>query len=170
MTKDTEKAAKTVPPVAKTVTVPASADDAFEMFTERPLDWWPHDHILVPPPRVAITFEPKAGGRWFERSADGTERDWGRVLDWDPPGRLVLSWQIDGRWRPIEDPAKASEIEVTFTPRDRASTEVRLAHVKLHRHGADAQQIRRALDGPSPGVTLAGFAAAIAARTAGRRA
>jgi uncharacterized protein YndB with AHSA1/START domain len=152
-----------VPPVAKSVLVPSGAERAFAVFTERPTDWWPAEHILVPPPREEIVFEPRAGGRWYERSGDGTERDWGRVVEWSPPRRLVLTWQIDGRWQPVADPAKASEIEVTFTQQDGDATVVELAHVKLHRHGADAGAIRAAIDGPSPGVTLANFASAVAA-------
>lgn len=157
-----------VPPVTKSVVVPSSAERAFAAFTERPTDWWPAEHILVPPPREEIVFEPRAGGRWYERSSDGTERDWGRVLEWSPPRRLVLTWQIDGRWQPVADPAKASEIEVTFTQADEDATVVELAHVKLHRHGPDARAIRAAIDGPSPGLTLANFAAAVT--SAGRRA
>jgi uncharacterized protein YndB with AHSA1/START domain len=152
-----------VPPVAKSVVVPSSAERAFAVFTERPTQWWPAEHILVPPPREKIVFEPRVGGRWYERSSDGTERDWGRVVEWSPPRRLTLTWQIDGRWQPVADPSRASEIEVTFTPQDKGATVVRLAHVKLHRHGADAQAIRAAIDGPSPGLTLANFASAVAA-------
>jgi uncharacterized protein YndB with AHSA1/START domain len=148
--------------VAKHVTVPVSAEHAFAFFTERPLDWWPADHILVPEPREAIVFEAHVGGRWFERSADGTERDWGRVLAWDPPERLTLSWRINGRWQPVADDDRASEIEVTFTPLGPDTTDVELVHAKLHRHGEDAEAIRDALRGPSPGVTLAGFARAVA--------
>jgi uncharacterized protein YndB with AHSA1/START domain len=156
-----------LPPVAKHVLVPASAERAFAVFTEHPTDWWPAEHILVPPPREEIVFEPRPGGRWYERSGDGTERDWGRVVVWSPPRRLVLTWQIDGRWQPVADPAKASEIEVTFRQVDEDTTAVELAHVKLHRHGADARAIRAAIDGPSPGLTLANFASAVAAAQRG---
>lgn len=151
-----------VPPVSKSVVVPAPAEHAFTVFTGHPIEWWPAEHILVPPPRQEIVFEPRPGGRWYERSADGTERDWGRVLEWSPPRRLVLAWQINGRWQPVDDPDLASEIEVTFTPKTADTTVVELAHVKLHRHGKDAAAIRAALEGPSPGLTLANFAAAVA--------
>jgi uncharacterized protein YndB with AHSA1/START domain len=156
-----DDATAAVPPVVKSVTVPVPPHRAFEFFTGQPTQWWPAEHILVPPPRQAIVFEPWAGGRWYERSRDGSERDWGRVVTWSPPGRLVLTWQIDGRWQPVADPARASEIEVTFSPAPREATRVELAHVKLHRHGPDARAIRAALDGPSPGVTLASFAGAV---------
>lgn len=152
-----------VPPVAKSVVVPSSAERAFAVFTKCPMQWWPAEHILVPPPREEIVFEPHAGGRWYERSSDGIERDWGRIVEWSPPRRLVLTWQIDGRWQPVADPSMASEIEVTFTQQDPGATVVELAHVKLHQHGADAQAIRAAVDGPSPGLTLANFASAVAA-------
>jgi uncharacterized protein YndB with AHSA1/START domain len=163
----TNKQPTVVEPVRKSVTVEAPAEHAFAVFTERPADWWPANHVLVNR-REAIVFEPRIGGRWYEREFDGSERDWGRVLAWDPPHRLVLSWMINGEWKPISDDTKASEIQVTFTPQAPNRTVVELAHVDLHRHGADAQVIRDAIAGPSPGDTLANFADAVH-RHSGRR-
>lgn len=147
-----------VPPVRKHVSVPVPAERAFEIFAGHPLGWWPSDHKLVPGERVRIEFEKRPGGRWYEVDRDGVVADWGRVLAWDPPVRIALSWRIDGRWRPIDDDDKASEIVVTFTPDGPQRCVVELSHEKLHKHGEWAAAIHAALDGPSPGDTLAKFA------------
>jgi uncharacterized protein YndB with AHSA1/START domain len=150
-----------VPDVRKHVAVPVPAARAFEIFAARPLGWWPADHKLVPGQRTRIEFEKTPGGRWYELDADGAVADWGRVLVWDPPRQIALSWRIDGRWRPIDDDEKASEIVVTFTPDGPDRAVVELAHVKLYRHGEWAASIHAALDGPSPGDTLAKFASLV---------
>lgn len=152
-----------VPPVRKSVEVPVTPRDAFALFTGDPMSWWPPDHRLTEH-REDIVFEPFPGGRWYERDTAGAERDWGRVLDWAPPGRVRLSWLIDGEFQPIEDDTLASRVEITFTESARARTTVELAHVELHRHGPTAARIRAAIGGPSPGDTLARFAAAVERR------
>jgi len=99
-------------------------------------------------------------GRCYTEQTDGTECDWGTVLVWDPPHRLVLAWQIDGQWRYEPDLAKSSEVEVRFTPGPDGSTRVDLEHRCLSRHGADAGAIRTAIDSPAGwGGLLALFAA-----------
>ena len=153
--------AASVPPVRKHVTVPVRAERAFEIFADRPLGWWPANHKLVPGRRIRIEFERRPGGRWYEEDADGVVADWGRVLAWEPPVRIALSWRIDGRWRPIEDDERASEIVVSFTPDGPHRCVVELSHEKLHKHGEWAASMRAALDGPSPGETLAKFAALV---------
>lgn len=150
-----------VPDVRKSVIVDVPVEIAWAIFTERPIEWWPSSHVLVKSPRESITFEPRVGGRYFERAVDGSECQWGTMLEWDPPKRLAMTWRIDGRWQMIDNDVKASEIEVTFTPVSATSTEVELAHVKLWRHGDDAPSIHKALDGPSPGETLAKYATAV---------
>ena len=141
-------------PVAKSVTVPVTVSEAFEVFTRRPSEWWPAGHVLVGGRREAVVFEPFTGGRWFERAEGGAERDWGRVVSWDPPRSLVLTWRIDARWQPIDDDERASEIAVFFEPADTHSTRVELVHRALDRHGPGGAAIRAAIDGPSPGETL----------------
>ena len=108
-------------------------DEAFTFFTESMAAWWPAG---VPHRRRRHgrdgRLEPGVGGRWFERGDDGTECDWGRVLAWEPPHRLVLTWQINGNWQFDPDPARASEIEVRFTAED-PHTVVTLEHRHLDR-------------------------------------
>ncbi|MGK5627341.1 SRPBCC family protein [Streptomyces sp. URMC 123] len=152
---------QTIPDVRKSVTVAATPEHCFAVFTERPMDWWPPSHVLLTEERAGLAFEPGVGGRCYEWDVSGHEIAWGRVLEWEPPRRLAMTWRIDGNWRPIDDDERASVIEVTFTPAGPYSTRVELAHVQLHRHGADAERIFRALDGPSPGETLALFAKAV---------
>ena len=89
--------------------------------------------------------EPRVGGRWFERGEDGSECEWGRVLAWEPPARLVLAWQVDAQWR--FDPDFITEVEVRFIPEGDA-TRVELEHRNIERFGAQAEATRSALDSP----------------------
>lgn len=117
--------------VRKEVVVPADPALAFAVFTERFADWWPGHHLSDGDVETYV-LEPGEGGRWYERTTDGAECDWGRVLAWEPPHRLVLSWAISAQWRP--DPERASEVEVTFTPSG-GGTRVVLEHRHLDRAG-----------------------------------
>ncbi len=150
-----------VPDVRKSIVVRATPEHCFKVFTESPSDWWPPSHVLLEKERAGLAFEPYVGGRYYEWDVEGTEIAWGKVLTWEPPNRLSMTWRIDGRWRSIPDDERASEIEVAFEAIDAEQTRVSLAHVKLHKHGADAPMIHRALDGASPGETLDRFGKAI---------
>ena len=151
------------PDVRKSVIVHVPIAKAWAIFTDRPIEWWPESHVLVSSPREEITFEPKVGGRYFERAQDGTVCQWGTMLEWDPPNRLAMTWRIDGNWQMITDDDRASEIEVTFTALSPDTTSVELAHVRLHKHGDEAaRRIHAALDGPSPGETLDKYAKLVA--------
>lgn len=131
--------------VAKCVTVEAPLATAFEVFIGQ--EWWPvaTHHIAEPAGREAV-LEPFPGGRWYERGADGAETDWGAVLVWQPPHRLVLSFQVNPQWTYEPDPARGSEIEVTFTPESPERTRVELIHRRLERYGTEAARMRRILD------------------------
>lgn len=147
---------KLIPPVWKSVDVPCPVDLAFDLFTLQPTQWWPSDHRLTRR-RQAVVFELFTGGRWYERNADGREREWGRVLEWKHGRHLRLSWLIDSSFSPITDDALASRVQIVFAPLAPASTLVSIGHVDLHRHGPAAAAIRSVIDGPSPGDTLACF-------------
>jgi uncharacterized protein YndB with AHSA1/START domain len=114
-----------IEPVRHEVVVPLSADAAFRLFTADFNSWWPGHHIGTADLETAI-IEPRAGGRFYELDVDGSECDWGAVLVFDPPERLILRWQLNGEFKYDPDPAHGSEVEVTFTPQAAATTKVRL--------------------------------------------
>jgi len=131
--------------VRKEITVEASQARAFDVFTREHGAWWPlaTHHIGSAAAETAI-IEPHAGGRWFERAADGSECDWGRGLVWDPPGRLVLAWEISADWK--HDESIDTEVEVRFVSLGPARTRVELEHRRLDRYGAAAEQMRGIFD------------------------
>ncbi len=150
-----------VPDVRKTVVVDVPIEQAFAAFVGRPMEWWPADHVFVTD-RRSITIERHVGGRYYETGADGTEIAWGTIVEFDAPRRIAMTWRVGPGWRPVLDDAVASVIEVDFTPAGHGRTGVALTHAQLHRHGPIAATIRAALDGPSPGATLAQFAGVVA--------
>ncbi|MDE2460451.1 MAG: SRPBCC domain-containing protein, partial [Gammaproteobacteria bacterium] len=103
-----------IPPVRHTVIVKAPREHAFEVFTRGLDTWWFRDHHIGKEPLKEAIMEPRQGGRVFERGIHGAECDWGRVLVWEPPARLVVSWQIQHDWGFDPDPAHGSEYEVRF--------------------------------------------------------
>lgn len=142
--------------VAKTVRVNAPLAVAFEVFAGQ--EWWPvATYRLAEPHGNEVILEPFQDGRWYERAADGTETDWGTVLAWQPPYRLLLAWQVSPRWTYVEDPDRGSQIEVTFTPEGPDVTRVDLTHRHLERYGPDAERMRQILDGKG-GEPLTAFA------------
>jgi hypothetical protein len=127
------------------IVVEASQSRAFDVFTREHGRWWPlaTHHIAEKAAETAI-IEPRAGGRWFERAADGSECEWGRVLVWDPPGRLVLAWQIGSDWKYHAD--FSTEVEIRFVAVGPATTRIELEHRQLERFGEAAEQMRAAFD------------------------
>ncbi len=103
-----------IAPIVHTIQVKAPPARAFDLFAARIGDWWPKGKTVGQAPHVAIVIEPQAGGRWFERDADGRETRWGKVLAWEPPSRLLLGWQLNTQWR--YDPELLTEVELTFAP------------------------------------------------------
>lgn len=131
--------------VRKEITVEASQARAFDVFTREHGAWWPlATHHIGSAAAEAAIIEPHTGGRWFERAADGSECDWGRVLVWDPPGRLVLAWEISADWK--HDESINTEVEVRFVSLGPARTRVELEHRRLDRYGAAAEQMRGIFD------------------------
>jgi uncharacterized protein YndB with AHSA1/START domain len=130
--------------VEKSIHVAASPERAFDVFTRQMGAWWPLEshHIGKANAKDAVV-EPRVGGRWFERGEDGSECDWGRVLAWDPPRRLVLSWEISADWS--ADASIKSEVEVRFTA-DGGGTRVDLEHRALEHYGARAEEMRGIFD------------------------
>lgn len=136
-----------VSPVRKSVTVKASVERAFEVFTSDFDSWWPRTHHIGKTPMTRGILEGRAGGRCYTEHVDGSECDWGTVTAWEPPRRVVLAWQIHGDWTYAPDPAEGSEVEVRFTPEPGGMTRVDLEHRHLERHGAGAAAMRTAVDG-----------------------
>ena len=122
-----------IPPIGGRITIDVPAEDAFRVFTDLFTTWWPADYHIGTVEMAEAILEPGEGGRWYERGVDGTECDWGRVLAWEPPHRLVVTWQINGQWQYDPDPDHASEVEVRFTAAGPGRTVVELEHRLLDR-------------------------------------
>lgn len=123
--------APTVPAINGTITVGVPIEKAFRVFTESFDRWWPREYHIGQAEMAACIVEPREGGRWYERGVDGSECDWGRVLAWEPPNRLLVTWQINGEWQ--FDPEHASEVEVRFTANGPGQTTVEIEHRFLDR-------------------------------------
>jgi uncharacterized protein YndB with AHSA1/START domain len=139
---------ETIAPVLKTVVVNAPCERAFKIFTEFFGGWWPSSHHIGKLPYETAILEGRLGGRWYERATDGTECEWGKVLAWEPPAKVVLSWHLGGDWQYNPDPAKASEVEVRFIPESDSKTRVELEHRHIERHGAGSDNLRMQVDSP----------------------
>jgi uncharacterized protein YndB with AHSA1/START domain len=133
--------------VRREVVVPAPVDRAFAVFTERIGDFKPPEHNLLGTPIAETVFEPRVGGNIIDRAADGTECRWARVIEFEPPRRLVFSWDISPRWEIESDPAQTSEVEVRFEPESPERTRVVLEHRHLDRHGTGWEAVRDGVDG-----------------------
>ncbi|GAA4903063.1 uncharacterized protein YndB with AHSA1/START domain [Stackebrandtia albiflava] len=130
--------------VRRSVRVPCEPAKAFALFTERMADFWPRDHSIGDSPQAAVVVEPHVGGRWYERGEDGVECRWGRVVEWAPPHRLVLTWQITAEWR--YDPDFETLVELHFTPEPDGGCLVTLAHRHLERFGDRADAMYEVFD------------------------
>jgi len=128
--------------VRKSITVDVSPERAFEVFAGGMTRWWPLDthHIGESEPNEVVV-ELQAGGRWFERAADGSECEWGRVLAWDPPERVVFGWHLGPEWKYNPDPALSTEVEVRFIA-EVTGTRVELEHRGFEVHGDRADELR----------------------------
>ena len=147
--------------VRKHVRVQTPIEQAFSVFVERMETWWPAEHHIGAKPFASIFVEPRAGGRWYERDADGEVCEWGRVLVWEPPRRVTFSWHLGVDWKFDPSLERASEVALRFTPEGPATTLVELEHSRIERHGEGYEQLREALDGPDAWErTLREYAAA----------
>ncbi|HET6315793.1 MAG TPA: SRPBCC family protein [Chloroflexota bacterium] len=135
--------------VRRTITVAASQQRAFDVFTAGLGGWWPKDYHIGQAAMADFVLEPKAGGRWYELGVDGTQCDTGRVIAYEPPQRVVLAWQLNEQWQYDPDPAHASEVEVRFIAEGPSQTRVELEHRGFERHGAAADDVRAGVDAPT---------------------
>jgi uncharacterized protein YndB with AHSA1/START domain len=151
--------------VHKSIVVDAPVERAFDVFTQQMESWWPADHHLLDAPLKEMVFEPRVGGHLYDVGTDGSECRWSRVLAYEPPTRVVFSWDINLQWQIETDLDRTSEIEITFTPEGDNRTRVELEHRNLDRHGDGWEKIREAVASPDGwGQTLSLFAEAAAGR------
>ena len=133
-----------VPPIVKQVTIAKPADQVFRMFTAEIAEWWPLKGYSVGKEAAKFcAIEPRVGGRVFERSAEGTESDWGKVLVWDPPRTFACSWRPAHPEHPIET---AQRVEVRFIAESPTITRVELVHSGWEAN-AEGQKLRDAYNG-----------------------
>ena len=134
--------------VTSSILVEIPAERAFTTFTEDIGSWWPPEHHLLQSDLAEMVFEPRRGGRVYDRGVDGSECQWATVLAFEPPHRVVFSWNVNLAWRIEEDPAKVSEVEVTFVPDGPERTRVTLEHRHIDRHGEGWEEMRAAVGSP----------------------
>lgn len=146
--------------VRREVVVPVAPERAFEVFTARMTDWWPSHHHIGSAPIEEIVIEPREGGRWFTRHEDGSETSTGVVAAWEPPERLVVTWQIGADWK--FHAGLVTTVEVRFVAEGADRTRVQLEHRDLDRYGPDAEKMRETFEQPGAWEgTLEAFAAAL---------
>lgn len=134
--------------VSTSIVVQAPIARAFEVFTEDIGSWWPPDHHILKAELAEMVFEPRAGGHVIDRGVDGSECRWARVLAYEPPDRVVFSWDIDLQWQIESDPARTSEVEVRFIAEGVQRTRVELEHRGIDRHGRGWENMRDAVGSP----------------------
>jgi uncharacterized protein YndB with AHSA1/START domain len=134
--------------VKRTIRVNVPIEKAFQVFTERMGTWWPATHHIGAQPFRDVIVERRAGGRWFERDANGAECDWGRVLAWEPPYRLTLSWHLQPDFKDNADPTLASEVALEFIAEGKEATRMELEHRHIERHGQGWENLRKGVDAP----------------------
>lgn len=123
------------------IVVDAPIERAFAVFTEGFGDFKPPEHNILGVELAETVFEPRVGGHIYDRAIDGSECRWARVLAYEPPNRVVFSWDLDPRWQVESDQGKTSEVEVRFVAETAQRTRVELEHRHIDRHGDGWQAI-----------------------------
>ena len=146
------------------IVVEAPIERAFRVFTEDFGSFKPPEHNLLDVEIAETVFEPREGGHLYDRGVDGSECRWARVLAYEPPDRVVISWDINPQWQIETDLEKTSEVEVRFISETPERTRVELEHRNLDRHGDGWEGVRAGVDGPDGWpLYLDRYAAVIAA-------
>jgi uncharacterized protein YndB with AHSA1/START domain len=133
--------------VKHTIVVDAPLERAFEVFTKDFGKFKPKEHNLLAVPIAETVFEPRVGGHIYDRGTDGSECRWARVLAYEPPSRVLLTWEISPQWRLDTDPNNTSEWELRFTAETPNRTRLELEHRELDRHGAGWESVRDGVAG-----------------------
>jgi uncharacterized protein YndB with AHSA1/START domain len=136
-----------IPNVNHHVVVNAPIERAFVVFTEQFGAFKPREHNLLAVPIAETVFEPQVGGHIYDRGVDGSVCRWARILVYEPPHRVVFSWDIGPTWQLETDPAKTSEVDVRFTAESGERTRVDLVHRHLDRHGPGWESVAGGVDG-----------------------
>jgi uncharacterized protein YndB with AHSA1/START domain len=134
--------------VRTSIVVEAPIERAFSVFTDDIGSWWDPDHHILEAELAEMVFEPREGGHVYDRGVDGSECRWARVLAYEPPRRIVFSWDINTDWQLQTDLEKTSEVEVRFIPEGADRTLVELEHRNLDRHGDGWEGMRAAVGSP----------------------
>jgi uncharacterized protein YndB with AHSA1/START domain len=134
--------------VQSSIVVEVPVERAFSVFTDQIGNWWNADHHILEAELAEMIFEPRVGGHIYDRGVDGSECRWARVLAYEPPHRLVFSWDISLEWKLETDPDKTSEVEVRFLPEGTGRTRVELEHRNIDRHGPGWEAMRDAVGSP----------------------
>jgi uncharacterized protein YndB with AHSA1/START domain len=140
------QSATTTTAVRREIVVNAPIAEAFKVFTDRFGDFKPREHNLLRAPIAETVFEPRVGGNIYDRAVDGTECRWARVLVFEPPNRVVFSWDISPQWQIETNPDLTSEVEVRFFAEGTGRTRVELEHRNLDRHGFGWEGVRGGVD------------------------
>ncbi|HYM56722.1 MAG TPA: SRPBCC domain-containing protein [Solirubrobacteraceae bacterium] len=122
-------------PLELEFTVACSPEHAFDVWAIRTSLWWPRGHSVSGDPGLTVAFEPRSGGRVYERTSQGVEHEWGEVLAWEPPQRLAYLWHIAG------DRSDATEVDISFTRQGDATT-VTIVHRGWQRLGSSGPALR----------------------------
>jgi uncharacterized protein YndB with AHSA1/START domain len=130
------------------VVVEAPIERAFDVFVEQFDRIKPREHNMLGVDIAETVFEPRAGGTIYDRGVDGSECRWARVLAYEPPERLVFTWDISPHWQVESDPQRASEVEVRFIAETPERTRVELEHRHLDRHGDGWEGLREGVESP----------------------
>lgn len=136
-----------VEPIRKSIVVNTGIERAFALFVDQFDAIKPREHNLLAVPIAETVFEPRAGGHVYDVGIDGSRCEWSRVLAYEPPSRLLISWDIGPTWQLEADPAKTSEVEVRFIAESDDRTRVELEHRHLDRHGEGWQAVAAGVDG-----------------------
>jgi uncharacterized protein YndB with AHSA1/START domain len=129
------------------VVVNAPIERAFAVFTDRFGDFKPREHNLLAVPIAETVFEPRVGGHIYDRGVDGSVCRWARILAYEPPSRVLFTWDIGPTWQLEADQSKTSEVEVRFTAESDERTRVDLEHRQLYRHGPGWESVADGVDG-----------------------
>lgn len=132
--------------IRRRIVVPAPIERAFAVFTERFGDFKPPEHNLLGAPIAETVFEPRVGGNILDRAIDGSECRWARILAYEPPNRVVFSWDISPQWQVETDPDLTSEVEVRFVAETPLRTRLELEHRRIERHGPGWESVSEGVD------------------------